>query len=194
MKNYNIYLCGMGGQGIGAMTNILTRACIKAGYPVLGCDTHGLAQRGGIVKSHLRLGEKIHTPLVPAGQADLVIALETLEAYRAGVEMLRHGGTVLNYQVEYQPVHVRLGLDKYPSLSDLAGLIAKKEGKLISALHEALEDERMQNIVLLAKLVEAQLIEGVTFGLIEQSIIDIMPERLLKPNLKVFHEVCGRVQ
>ena len=49
MKPMNIYLCGVGGQGIGLLSNVLTQACITAGYLVRGCDTHGLAQRGGTV-------------------------------------------------------------------------------------------------------------------------------------------------
>ena len=65
MKSLNIYLTGVGGQGIGLLTKILTRACTIAGYRVRGCDTHGLAQRGGTVVSHLRIGDELFIPRVP---------------------------------------------------------------------------------------------------------------------------------
>ena len=69
MREFNIYMAGVGGQGIGLLADVLTRACMAAGHRVLGADTHGLAQRGGIVISHLRLGDLPCTPRVPAGEA-----------------------------------------------------------------------------------------------------------------------------
>ena len=60
MKAFNIYLIGVGGQGIGLLSEILLRAADHAGYEVKGVDTHGLAQRGGIVVSHLKFGEKVY--------------------------------------------------------------------------------------------------------------------------------------
>ena len=82
MDNFNIYLTGVGGQGIGLLSEILIRAADHAGHRVKGVDTHGLAQRGGIVVSRIRIGDRVHTPLIPAGEADLVIALERHEALR----------------------------------------------------------------------------------------------------------------
>ena len=89
----NIYLSGVGGQGIGMLTETLGQACLAAGHAVHGCDTHGLAQRGGTVISHLRLGDGVFTPRVPEGEAHLVIALERLESLR-GVQTHLRGGKV----------------------------------------------------------------------------------------------------
>ena len=75
-ESYDIYMTGVGGQGIGLLAEALARAVDRAGLSVRGCDTHGLAQRGGIVSSHLRIGASAHSPLVSPGRADLVIALE----------------------------------------------------------------------------------------------------------------------
>ena len=94
----NLFICGVGGQGIGLLTEVLSRACLKAGLVVHGCDTHGLAQRGGVVASHLRLGTDLRTPRVPPGQADLVIGLERLEALRGARLYLKPGGVVLFYE------------------------------------------------------------------------------------------------
>jgi indolepyruvate ferredoxin oxidoreductase beta subunit len=95
MSLFNIYMCGVGGQGIGMLSEVLSRACLDAGHKITGCDTHGLAQRGGIVVSHLRLGDGARTPRVPDRSADLVIALERLEALRAADAMLTGNGTVI---------------------------------------------------------------------------------------------------
>ena len=65
MKPMNIYMAGVGGQGIGLLAEVLTRACVAAGYNVRGCDTHGLAHRGGVVVSHLRIGKDLLGPRVP---------------------------------------------------------------------------------------------------------------------------------
>ena len=92
MKPMDIYLCGVGGQGIGMLAEVLAQACIDAGYEVRGCDTHGLAQRHGTVSSHLRLGSDAYTPQVSPRQADLVLSLERLEALRATHSMLKPGG------------------------------------------------------------------------------------------------------
>ena len=92
MKAFNIYLTGVGGQGIGLISEVILRAADHGGHPVKSVDTHGLAQRGGIVVSQIRIGENVFSPLVPAGQADLVISLERHEALRAAGTVLKDKG------------------------------------------------------------------------------------------------------
>ena len=81
MKTFNIYLSGVGGQGIGLLSELILRAVDHAGQPVKAVDTHGLAQRGGIVVSHIRIGPAVFSPLIRPHQADLVVALERHEAH-----------------------------------------------------------------------------------------------------------------
>lgn len=81
MNTINMVLCGLGGQGILFMTKILAQAALKKDYRVLGAETHGMAQRGGSVVSHLRLGN-VKGSLVEAGTAHVVLALEENEGYR----------------------------------------------------------------------------------------------------------------
>jgi indolepyruvate ferredoxin oxidoreductase, beta subunit len=87
MTQFQIYLIGVGGQGIGLLSETILRAIDHAGIPVKSVDTHGLAQRGGTVSSHIRLGEQIYSPLIREGSADFFLALEILEAYRAFLQM-----------------------------------------------------------------------------------------------------------
>lgn len=77
----NIVLCGLGGQGILFMTRVLAQAALDKGFEILGAETHGMAQRGGSVVSHLKIGEA-QSSLVRTGSAHLVLALEEDEAYR----------------------------------------------------------------------------------------------------------------
>lgn len=187
MKPMNIYLCGVGGQGIGLLTEVLSRACLAAGHTVHGCDTHGLAQRGGIVVSHLRLGEAFHTPRVPVGKADLVIGLERLEALRASAQMLAPKGTVIYYDTMYQPIHVRMGQASYPTSDRLQEIAEKKGARVERVFVDDLPDPRMQNVALLGRIAAADLIEGVTTDVLEKALREVVPEKALESNLEVFH-------
>lgn len=82
-KNFNIIIAGYGGQGILTLADIIARAAFVEGYDVKQAELHGLAQRGGSLQIHVRFGNKVFSSLVSKGQADLIIALEVLEALRA---------------------------------------------------------------------------------------------------------------
>ena len=105
MSAFNIYMAGVGGQGIGLLSEVLLRAADHAGQPVKSVDTHGLAQRGGIVVSQLRIGQPAYSPLIGAHDADLVIALERHEAMRAAESMLKQAGDahLLRYRLAASP-------------------------------------------------------------------------------------------
>lgn len=187
MKSQNIYLCGVGGQGIGLLADVLARACLEAGYSLIGCDTHGLAQRGGTVVSHLRLGSDTRTPLIAPGQADLVAALERLEALRAIHMMLRDkGGAVIYYDTVYQPIHVRLGLSPYPSAVEVAQAVTGRAGRLERVSLADLPDPRMQNVALLGRLAALRFIDGVTPNIVEKVLSQTLPKAALADNLAVF--------
>ena len=83
MKDFDIVLTGVGGQGIITLQKIISEAAIKQGYDVKASELHGLAQRGGHIECHVRIGKKIYSSLVRQGNADLIIALEPLEGMRA---------------------------------------------------------------------------------------------------------------
>ena len=109
MKQFDIYLSGVGGQGIGLLSETILRAADYAGHHVKGVDTHGLAQRGGIVVSQIRIGRDVHTPLVARHQADLMISLERHEALRALTGYAKQGAAMIYYNTVWQPLDVRLG-------------------------------------------------------------------------------------
>lgn len=187
---YNIYLIGVGGQGIGLMGEVMMRVCLGAGYSVRGCDTHGLAQRGGLVQTHIRLGDGVRTPRITPGTADLVLALERLEALRGITTMLRDGGTCIYYDTEYQPIHVRMGKNSYPSVEDVSAA-ARRRNVHLEHVQLDLPDPRMQNIALFGRLASLNVIPGITGEIIEQEIRNVVPAHALESNLAVFKQAAA---
>jgi indolepyruvate ferredoxin oxidoreductase, beta subunit len=186
MSTINIYMCGVGGQGIGLLSEVLSQASLDAGYNVRGCDTHGLAQRGGSVVSQLRLGEDALTPQVPPGSADVVVALERLEGMRAIKTRLKEGGVLFYYDSTYQPIHVRLGLARYPSVEDLEKAVAEKSGTIHRIHVDDLEDPRMQNVALLAKVGARTAIPKIDAAVIREALGKVVPGKILESNLTLF--------
>ncbi len=92
--NMNCLICGVGGQGVILASPLIAAAALEIGEKVLTAETIGMAQRGGSVVSHVRVGAQAHSPLIPQGKADLIIALEPAEAVRA-MNYLKPGGTVV---------------------------------------------------------------------------------------------------
>jgi len=189
----NIYLAGVGGQGIGLLSEVLIRACIAGGHNVKGVDTHGLAQRGGIVVSQIKLGPKLFTPRINPGEADLVVGLEMLEAYRGAVNMLRQGGTVVYYDSQYQPIHVRMGMSEYPTQEQFAAVVAEKGGRLERVHVDDLPDPRMQNAALLGRIASLGLIPGVGADVIETALLETVPAAHLEKNRAVFEMAAAAV-
>lgn len=179
---FNIYMAGVGGQGIGLLSEILARAADYAGLQVRGCDTHGLAQRGGMVTSHLRLGRS-WSPLIPDGEADLVIALERHEAVRAADSMLRPGGTMVWYDTSLQPLDVRMGLTPALATADIQQLAQTRGIREFRVLLDDLPDPRMQNMALVSSILSNGLIPGLGKAPVRKAMKDLMTGLVLEANL-----------
>lgn len=192
MKKFNIYISGVGGQGIGLISEVMLRAIDHAGKKALGVDTHGLAQRGGIVASQIRIGENIYSPVVSPHQADLLVALERHEAVRAAAEYLKPDGTLVFYNTSWQPLSVRIKKAKEIKTADVHEFCQKNGFRLIEVYHDDLPDPRMQNIGLLAAICRHQLIENVTQESFEKSMNDLMIGKMLQENLSLFKTLCQK--
>lgn len=186
MKPCNIYICGVGGQGIGLLSEILLRAADYAGYQAKAVDTHGLAQRGGIVVSHLKIADVVHSPMVTGRQADIVIALERHEALRGADIALRHGGTLIYYNTVLQPLGVRLGKDREISEADVQEYCRQRKITVYSIKEDSLSDHRMQNIVVLAHLHANRLLPDLTESHILAAMDDLMSGTMLEKNKGLF--------
>ncbi|MBF0356477.1 MAG: indolepyruvate oxidoreductase subunit beta [Alphaproteobacteria bacterium] len=138
----NVLLCGIGGQGVLTASEILAEAAIAAGHDVKKTEVAGMAQRGGVVTSHLRFGPKVYSPAIPPGQADVLLAFELAEGLR-WITHLKPSGIALVNTMRIIPPVVSTGLFRYPEdpLADIrdsgtrmipidAGGIAKEMGNL----------------------------------------------------------------
>jgi indolepyruvate ferredoxin oxidoreductase beta subunit len=90
----DVVFCGVGGQGVVVLSDIFCQAALIDGFDVAKAEVHGMAQRGGSIVAHARLGEKVEAPLIEAGTADVILGFEVLEAARA-LPMLKKTGTVV---------------------------------------------------------------------------------------------------
>lgn len=188
MKSFNVYLTGVGGQGIGLLSEILLRAADHASLKVKAVDTHGLAQRGGIVISHLRFGENVFSPLIFRNQADLVVALERHEALRSIKTALKNNGTLIYYDTAWQPLDVRIKSVAPVSKEMIQHACKKQNIKEITVFKAGLANARMQNMVVLANIDRYGLIPGVEKKHYISAMDDLMGGSILEANLNLFEE------
>ena len=118
MKEYNIVITGVGGQGVLTAANILGWAALHAGYKVRLGEVHGMSQRFGSVISYVRFGEDVYGSMVPEGKADVMLSFEPVEALRY-VNYLKEGGMVVVNTKPIVPVQVSMGMASYPSLEEI---------------------------------------------------------------------------
>lgn len=151
----NILVVGIGGQGVMTATEILAEAAIALGHDVKKTEVAGMAQRGGVVSSHLRFGPKVLSPQIMAGTADLLVAFEAAEGMR-WCHMLRPGGLVLMNTARLVPPVVDIGLYDYPE-DPLAEI--KSRGYQLHAFDAmqialGLGDVRLGNTVMLGAMAD----------------------------------------
>lgn len=109
----NIMIVGVGGQGTLLASRILGNAVIGAGLDVKVSEVHGMSQRGGSVVTYVKYGKEVQSPIVDKGTADIILAFEELEAYRA-VPYLKKGGRMIVNTQQINPMPVITGAAQYP--------------------------------------------------------------------------------
>jgi len=181
----NIYMTGVGGQGIGLLSEVLLRAIDHSGETVRGVDTHGLAQRGGVVVSQIRTGTEAFSPLIAPGEADLVLALERHEALRGTNAFLADGGALAYYDAVWQPYEVRCGTSPEVTVKEIEELCTRRSIKLVRVYLKDLPDPRMQNTALLGEAVRGNLIPGLTREHLAAAFGDILKGAVLERNLSL---------
>ncbi|MBC7247497.1 MAG: indolepyruvate oxidoreductase subunit beta [Actinobacteria bacterium] len=124
----DVVLAGVGGQGNVLSARILAEVAMQAGWDVKTSEVHGMAQRGGSVVCMVRWGEEVHSPLIPRGRADFLLAFELLEGLRY-LEYLRAGGTAVVNDYRLDPLTVLRGDARYPE--DALELIRARAGECV---------------------------------------------------------------
>jgi indolepyruvate ferredoxin oxidoreductase, beta subunit len=184
--NMDLLITGVGGQGVVLASDILGETAIMAGLDVKKTDTLGMAQRGGAVVSHVRIGEKVWSPIIRDGNVDLILAFEELEAAR-WVHYLKPGGIVIVNDYVQPPLSVSLGTDTYPSRETVESILKTRTEQVyfIDANARAAEtgNIRTANILMLGCLSVFAPLEKDTWI---KSIRERMPAKLVDINLAAF--------
>jgi indolepyruvate ferredoxin oxidoreductase beta subunit len=148
-------LAGVGGQGVLTASDIICEVGLAAGYDAKKSEVHGFSQRGGVVDSHVRWGEKVYAPLAEKGAVDVLLAFELLEAVR-WISFLKPGGLVIANRQKLTPMSVMTSGAVYPGEEAIsAGLhLATEHVQLVAGLTKAEElgNTRLVNTVLLGAL------------------------------------------
>ncbi|MGE5652967.1 MAG: indolepyruvate oxidoreductase subunit beta [Bacillota bacterium] len=184
MRNINILLVGVGGQGTILASKILAQVAQSQGYDVKMTEIHGMAQRGGSVVTQVRLGEKVYSPMIEAGQADYLIAFERLEALR-WLHILKVGGSLVVNAQEIEPMTVVTGTAQYPGGIDGQLGAHAANVSMIPALDIAkdLGNIRAVNVVLIGALAKQW---DIPYEAWMQALEATVPARYLDLNKKAF--------
>lgn len=179
----NIMIVGVGGQGTLLASRILGNAVISEGYDVKVSEVHGMSQRGGSVVTYVKYGDKVFSPIIDRGEADMILAFEKLEAARA-LPYLKEGGTVILNDREIAPMPVITGAAEYPD-GLVADIASKANVIAIDALSLSLEagSAKAVNVVLIGVLARSSDISKEVWI---QTIKDTVPAKFLELNLKAF--------
>lgn len=180
----NILLVGVGGQGILLASEVLSEALMQAGFDVKKSEIHGMSQRGGSVVSHVRFGKSVHSPIIPEGEADILMGFELMESYRA-LSLLRPGGKAVVNELRINPPSVSTGMESYPEgISEkIAALFPGS--LLVDGLNLAAKagNHKASNTVLIGAVSRMLDIE-------ERHWLDalgkLVPKKALEVNLKAF--------
>ena len=188
---FNLMTCGVGGQGLMLVSNVLGLACAEVGLNIRTAEVHGLAQRSGSIYTHVRIGEKIYSSLIPYGEAEVLLGMETIEILR-NIEYLRPNGTIILNNYIWHPVQstfdrVQDPNQPYVTIENIVPKLKKvtKEIHIINALDLANKagNPLTSNLVLLGA---AARVRGfpVSLSQIKQVIPMAVPKKAIEANLK----------
>ncbi len=184
MSTKNIMIVGVGGQGTLLASKLLGKLLLGKGFDVKVSEVHGMSQRGGSVVTYVRYGEKVYSPVIDKGEADVIVSFEMLEAAR-WAEYLKKDGFIITNTQQVNPMPVIIGAQEYPENLEakIKALGINLDALDALSLAEEAGSSKAVNIVLMGRLsklfdfTEAEWLEA-----IEKSV----PEKFLELNKKAF--------
>lgn len=182
----NILIVGVGGQGTLLTSRIIAKVAVQLGYDVKVSEVHGMAQRGGSVVSQVRYGEKVYSPIIKKGDADIILAFEKLEAAR-WLDYLKPEGKVIINDERVDPLPVMSGKLKYPE--DIVDKVKKVIPDTIEVNASKIATEcgniRTANVVLVGILTSFM---NIPVAEVEKAIKEMVPAKAIDVNLVAFNE------
>ncbi len=183
----NCMLAGVGGQGTVLASKLIAQSAMNQGLNARTAETIGMAQRGGCVVSHVRVGEEIHSPMIPVGEADLILGFEPAEAVRC-LPYLKKDGAVVVSKKAIRPVTASLG-GHYDG-DDMLSYLKDHVKHLIVVDGEAICNQcgsaKVLNVALLGAACGAGLL-GISEKELEETIQKRLPQRFIEMNTKALH-------
>jgi indolepyruvate ferredoxin oxidoreductase beta subunit len=189
MKSYNIYICGVGGQGIIKTSIVIGESAMKSDMGVVMSEVHGMAQRGGVVSTELKIGDS-KSPLIENGGADLLIAFEPMEALRAISKASKNTYVVVNTS-PIMPFNIIGSEVPYPKVSDILDELKSKVREVFALDAEKAAKEAGHILSLnMVMLGGATAVSGfpIDKDIILESMGENLPEKSMEINLKAFEE------
>jgi len=191
-KKLDLLITGVGGQGAILASDIIGKAAVTAGLPIRAAETHGMAQRGGSVVNHIRVGND-YGSMIPKKGADILLALEPMEAVRY-LDFLKDGGIIIVNTQPIIPVTVTSGLTKYPEVSDILDFLSEKYiVKSFNADELAYEaGSRLAMNVVMVGAVSGYL--PITKETLLESVKALVPQKTIEVNLRAFEAGRQKVE
>ena len=182
----NVLLVGVGGQGTILASKLLSEGLLALGYDVKMSEIHGMAQRGGSVSTHVRYGARVYSPVISAGEADVLVAFEKMEALRWLSYLSPEGMLIVNNH-EIYPMPVILGMSEYPARLEETLAEAATRMLLIEAADEAaaLGNPRVSSVVLLGAVVKSLGLEDPCWA---ETLRSCVPPHALQVNERAFRK------
>ena len=182
----DVFIAGVGGQGVVLASDALGEVAMAEGYDVKKSDTLGMAQRGGSVVSHVRLGQRVFSPLIKRGEADILLSFEKLEAGRWSGFLRPNGVAIVNDQA-IPPWSVSSGAEAYPKDQEILTALAQRTRRIFF----------VPGLVMAQKLANARVLNVLMMGFLSaflplseeawlRSLQGRVPARFLELNLKAF--------
>jgi indolepyruvate ferredoxin oxidoreductase, beta subunit len=195
VKELNVIIAGVGGQGVVLMSEILGNAAVRDGLRVRGSEVLGMAQRGGSVFSTIRFGEEVYSPMTTDGKCDVLVALEPSEALR-NIQYLNKTSVVIMNNRKVVPSTVSMGKSTYPEVVEIEKKLKSVVEKVITLdaveLAEKAGNRQATNVVMLGTLfgcgkmpIQLETVKGV--------ILERVPAKAAEANMKAFdlgRQVC----
>ncbi len=187
----NIVMCGVGGQGIVLASQVLSKAAINAGLDVYCSESHGMAQRGGSVVAHIRVGEEVYSGLIPFGEGDILIAFEPIEAMRNLPFVSENGKAIVNtYRI---PVVIK-------------SVEPPRDTEIREFFRDHVKKSYFIDATSIAKSINPRTLNSVMLGAasavdlpfgkedLKKAIMDSVPERFHDVNIRAFEAGYSRMR
>lgn len=185
METKNIMIVGVGGQGTLLASKMLGYVLMHRGYDVKVSEVHGMSQRGGSVVTYVRYGDKVYSPVIDKGEADIIVSFEKLEAAR-WIEYLKPGGRIITNTQEVDPMPVITGAKEYPEnlIEKMTAAGAQVDAKDFLKIAVEAGSPRAVNIALMGRL--STWFEDVSEEDWQAAIDACVPAKYLELNKKAF--------